>query len=186
MKVLYVGYSAPPVGGSLIETLSVNRFCSGSLCENKLTIDLDGSRLNKDKLKKILQKSGNDIICRISNSDRINDLIKYFDKIHYYSRDVTFNIFHTLQLILTSEDRDKVYVHLLKWKPSARVLLKWIISNISFDDDENVYWLQQIDRYTEIVNPKILWQMFALINPEYSPFQRYRYKFKKVGVENNE
>ena len=186
MKTLLVGYDAPLQTGSLIEATSVNRFCSRPLCSSKLIIDLDGIRIRKDKLKEILRRSDNDIICRISDDSKIKDLVKYFNSVQYYQRDGGFNIFQTLSMILSFHDRDKVYLNLKRWKPPLRVIMKWILSNVSLDDDENIMWLQKIDEYMERVDQKIIWQMLSLISPEYSSFQRYRYRFQKVGGNEND
>lgn len=181
MKTLYVGYDAPLEKGALIEAMSVNKFCCGSLVESRMVIDLDGKRINSAKLKDILRKATNDIVCRISDVGRIKSLTKYFDKILYYNRDANFDIFHTLMLILSDDNRVRVYRHLEKWKPPLRVLMKWLISNVMIEDEENIGWLQQIDMRMEKVAPKIIWAMLSLIEPEYSAHQRYYYKFKKVG-----
>jgi hypothetical protein len=181
MKTLHVGINIPVKKGTLLENLSVNKFCSGTLIETDFIIDLDGRRLDKPKLKKILEKTTNNVICRVSNVDRIKDLTKYFNKIYYYNSDASFNIFHILSAVFTDENRKRVYNQLKRWNPPLRVLMKWIISNIDIEDDENILWIQTIDSYMEKVRPEIIWKMISLIRPIYPLDQRYYYRFKKIG-----
>jgi hypothetical protein len=181
MKLLYIGDKE--LGKAFYQTkISLNKSFSIPLINRDIIIDLDSTRIDSKKLKEILLYAKEDFYFRISSIEKINRLLPYFTKVIYLTDKEPFNIFDCLRKIFLATSREEVFKYLRKYKPPIRLLMKWIISNIDYWDEENLKIVQIIDTYIEKVREEIIFRLMAGIKPTHSPGRIYYYNFKKGEV----
>jgi len=177
MNVLYIGRYKPKEKENVvyIDNPTANKLAAQSLIDCKIVIDLDCCRIQKPKLKKLLNKADN-VVCVTAKEFKAKNIDSLFDKVvHSKDTEDEFDLFLCIKAILLGKERLKVFELLQQHKPPLRLLMRWLNSNIDENDKENFLWLAKIDLYMEKVKDKIIYRMLSLIKPSVMYDRRLRY-----------